>query len=73
MNKIFNEFTFCKTHRRISYIRSTLTIDATNDVKRNANVLQTPTGNKNMLETMYKPGNVVIFGSHWNELIENNN
>lgn len=72
MIKIVNEFTFCRTHRRISYIRNTLTIDAINDVKRNANVLQTLSGNKNMLETMYKPGNVVIFGSHWNEFIENN-
>lgn len=39
-------------------------MEATKDVKRNRNVLHPENGYKKTDDTIYNPGNVVIFGSH---------
>lgn len=54
--------------RRISCIKNTFNIDASNEVRRNANVVHCPNGNKNKADVTYRPGNVVIFGSHCNQM-----
>lgn len=62
---ILIELTFCEKFLRISYMRHTFMIDAINDIERSAMVEHKLSGNRNIEEIIYNPGNVVIFGSHY--------
>lgn len=61
---IVYELTVWATFFRISWINKILKIEAIKDVNRSANVEQNCIGYRNIVEAMYSPGSVVIFGSH---------